>query len=53
MSQQEVQDKYLDCCSGILTERSIDKSLALLADLDKLEIIGELMDCFRVTQFKH
>jgi 2-methylcitrate dehydratase PrpD len=53
MSQQELQDKYLDCCSGILTERSIDKSLALLADLDKLEIIGELMDCFRVTQFKH
>jgi 2-methylcitrate dehydratase PrpD len=49
MSQKEIQDKYLDCCSGILTERSIDRSLALLAELDKLETIGELTDCFRVT----
>jgi 2-methylcitrate dehydratase PrpD len=49
MSQQEVEDKYLDCCSGILTERSIDRSLSLLADLDNLETIGELTDCFRVT----
>ena len=53
MSQQEVQDKYLDCCSGILTERSIDKSLSVLANLDNLETIGELMDCFRVTQSRH
>ena len=53
MSQQEVQDKYLDCCSGILTERSIDKSLSVLANLDNLENIGELMDCFRVSQIKH
>jgi 2-methylcitrate dehydratase PrpD len=49
MSQKEIQDKYLDCCSGILTERSIDRSLSLLADLDNLESIGELTDCFRVT----
>jgi 2-methylcitrate dehydratase PrpD len=49
MSRQEVQDKYLDCCSGILTQGSIDKSLSVLADLDKLETLGELMDCFRVT----
>lgn len=48
MSQQEVREKYLDCCSGILTERSIEKSLALLANLDNLEKIGELTDCYRV-----
>ena len=49
MNQQEVEDKYLDCCSGVLAQRSIKKSLALLADLENLETIGELMDCFRVT----
>jgi 2-methylcitrate dehydratase PrpD len=48
MSQQEVQDKYMDCCSGILTQQAIDKSLALLADLDNLETIDQLTDCFRV-----
>ncbi|MGD9304560.1 MAG: MmgE/PrpD family protein [Desulfobacterales bacterium] len=48
MSPQEVQDKYLDCCSGVLTQHSIVKSLSLLADLDKLKSIGELMDCYRV-----
>lgn len=50
MSRQEVQDKYLDCCSGVLEQRSIEKSLTLLADLENLETIGELTDCFRVFQ---
>jgi hypothetical protein len=53
MSPQEVKEKYLDCCSGILTQQSIDKSLSLLADLDRLETIGELTDCFRVPQSRH
>ena len=53
MSPQEVEEKYLDCCSGILTQQSIDKSLALLADLDKLETIKDLTDCFRVPQSRH
>jgi 2-methylcitrate dehydratase PrpD len=52
MSQQEIKDKYLDCCSGVLTQQSIDTSLSLLANLDNLETIGELTDCFRVTQVK-
>jgi 2-methylcitrate dehydratase PrpD len=49
MSQQEVQEKYLDCCTGVLSERSIEKSLSLLEDLDNLEKVRELTDCYRTT----
>jgi 2-methylcitrate dehydratase PrpD len=48
MSLQEVQEKYVDCCSGVLPEQSIERSLSLLENLDKLEKIRELMDCFRL-----
>lgn len=49
MSQQEVQEKYLDCCSGVLPEQSIKKSLSLLENLDNLKKIRELTECFRVS----
>jgi len=48
MSQKEIKEKYLDCCSGILSERSTEKSLSLLENLDKLEKIRELTDCYRL-----
>lgn len=48
MSPREIQEKYVDCCSGVLPEQSIERSLSLLENLDKLEGIRELMDCFRL-----
>lgn len=50
MSPQEIREKYTDCCSEVLSERSIERSLSLLEDLEKLPSIGELMDCFRVNR---
>ncbi len=50
MSLQEIQDKYRDCCSEVLPEQSLERSLSLLEDLDKLDQINELMDCFRVPE---
>ena len=48
MSRQEVQEKYMECCSGVLPQGSIKKSLSLLEKLEKLESVRELMNCFQV-----
>jgi len=46
----EIQEKYMDCCSGVLPERAIERSLSLFENLESLENVRELMDCFRVSQ---
>lgn len=49
MTGEEILEKYLDCCSDVLSQRSIEKSLSLLQDLDGLDGIRPLMDCFRIA----
>jgi 2-methylcitrate dehydratase PrpD len=49
MTGEEIREKYLDCCSDVLSQRSIEKSLSLLQDLDGLDGIRPLMDCFRIA----
>jgi 2-methylcitrate dehydratase PrpD len=49
MTEEEIREKYLDCCSDVLSQRSIEKSLSLLQDLDGLDGIRPLMDCFRIA----
>ena len=48
MSPEEIRQKYVDCCSGLLPEASIKKSLSLLEDLDGVKELRELMGLFRV-----
>lgn len=48
MSAQEIQEKYMECCSGVMPQGSIKKSLSLLEKLEKLEAVSELMHCFQV-----
>ncbi len=48
LSPEEIQEKYRDCCSGIIPEESIEESVALVDDLERLENIGPLMACFRI-----
>ncbi len=50
MSPEEIQEKYRTCCSGILTEPSIEKSISILQDLEDLTRLSELMACYRVTR---
>lgn len=49
LSLQEVQEKYRECCSEVLPEHYIERSLSLLEDLEKLPRISKLMECFRVA----
>jgi 2-methylcitrate dehydratase PrpD len=49
MTEEEIREKYLDCCSWVLSQQSIEKSLSLLQNLDALDKIRPLMDCFRIT----
>ena len=48
MSMKEIQDKYRDCCGGVLPHDSIEKSLGLLEGLDQLKSIRELTECYRI-----
>ncbi|MCF8043270.1 MAG: MmgE/PrpD family protein [Desulfarculaceae bacterium] len=48
MSDDEFKAKYMDCCTGVLSPGQIEKSLTLLADLENLPHIGELMECYLV-----
>lgn len=47
MTLKEVQEKYMDCCSGVLSQQAIKKSLSLLENLDQQGKIDGLMDCFK------
>lgn len=49
MSLREIEEKYVDCCSGILSPDAIERSLAMLHELDRLERIRTLTECFRVS----
>jgi 2-methylcitrate dehydratase PrpD len=49
MTEEEIREKYLDCCSGVLSQESIEKSLSLLQNLDVLDGIRPLMDCFQIA----
>ena len=49
MTGEEIREKYLDCCSGVLSQQSIEKSLSLLQNLDGLDGIRPLMNCFRIA----
>jgi 2-methylcitrate dehydratase PrpD len=47
MSLQEIQAKYRECCSEVLSEQSTEQSLTLLENLENLKSIHELMACFQ------
>jgi 2-methylcitrate dehydratase PrpD len=47
MSLQEIQAKYRECCSEVLSENSIEQSLSILENLENLESIHGLMECFQ------
>lgn len=49
MTGEEIREKYLDCCSGVLSQQSIEESLSLLQNLDGLDGIRPLMNCFRIA----
>mgnify|MGYP000047148642 CR=1 FL=1 len=44
LTEDELQNKYRDCCSKVLTSESIDKSFNMLRRLEDLDDIGELVD---------
>jgi len=48
MSSQEIQEKYMDCCSGVLTEQCIEKSITILQDLERLPRLSKMMECYRI-----
>jgi 2-methylcitrate dehydratase PrpD len=50
MSRQEIQEKYKGCCTGVLPEPSIEKSISILEKLEKIDSIEELMACYRVAR---
>jgi len=50
MSPEEIQEKYADCCAGILTERCIEKSISIVQNLETLVNLSKLMACYRVTR---
>ena len=48
MTPEEFQVKYVDCCTEVLSQEQIDKSLALLAKLEQVPQISELTGCYLV-----
>jgi hypothetical protein len=48
MTSREIQEKYTDCCSGILSEPSIEKTLSVIGNLENTPKIRELMDCYHL-----
>jgi 2-methylcitrate dehydratase PrpD len=50
MSPEEIQEKYIDCCTGILPEEGIEKSISMVQNLDTLERISDLMESYRVAR---
>ena len=48
MSVQEIQEKYRNCCSGMLTEQEIERSMGILRDLECLTSVGKMMECYRI-----
>ena len=49
MSPEEIQEKYVDCCTSILTEERIEKSISIIQRLETLDKLGGLMECYTVT----
>ena len=49
MSTEEIQEKYVDCCTGILTEKRIQQSISIIQRLETLDKLGRLMECYMVT----
>jgi 2-methylcitrate dehydratase PrpD len=50
MSPEEIQEKYIDCCTGILTEQCIEKSISIVQHLETLDRLSDLMESYRVTR---
>lgn len=50
MSEQELAEKYLNCCSPALSAGQIEKSLALLGKLEQLPELSSLMACYRLQK---
>jgi 2-methylcitrate dehydratase PrpD len=48
MDSEEIQGKYMDCCSGVLSNDMMEKSFSLLQGLERLNCIRDLLACFRV-----
>ena len=49
MSPEEIQEKYVDCCIGIMTEKAIEQSISMVQHLETLDRLSSLMECYRVT----
>jgi 2-methylcitrate dehydratase PrpD len=49
MSPEEIQQKYVDCCTGIMTEKGIEQSISMVQHLETLDRLSSLMECYRVT----
>lgn len=49
MSPQDLEEKYADCCTGSLSRDTIERSLSLLRQLDRLKAIRDLTGCFRCS----
>lgn len=50
MSPEEIQEKYVDCCNRILTEKGIEMSISIIQDLEALGRLSNLMECYRVIR---
>ncbi|MCF8110043.1 MAG: MmgE/PrpD family protein [Desulfobacteraceae bacterium] len=53
LTPTEVREKYIDCCTGILPEKAIEASLSLLNNMEDLDDIRKLMQCFQVKSEPH
>ncbi|MFO7970965.1 MAG: MmgE/PrpD family protein, partial [Desulfobacterales bacterium] len=53
LAPNEVREKYIDCCTGILPEKAIEASLSLLKNMEDLDDIRKLMQCFQVKSEPH
>ncbi|MCF8033163.1 MAG: MmgE/PrpD family protein [Desulfarculaceae bacterium] len=49
MSPAEFEAKYRDCCSRVLSQEQIAGSLRLLAGLERLSGVDELLNCFQAA----
>ncbi len=49
MSPREIQEKYMNCCFGVLTQKDIEKSVSILQSLETLSSLSQMMECYRTV----
>jgi hypothetical protein len=45
----DIEEKYRDCCDGILAPRQIDESIAAIREMDTLPHVRFLVELLRVS----